>query len=180
MRRGIGRAFQIASIFPSLTVEEILTAAVQAHMRNAERIMRQRFRWPDAATAPARSWTMLGLTDKAARRCRRASSHGDQKLLDIGLALALEPRVPVARRADGRHGAGRTLADDRNGPGIVGASEDDADLHRARHGYRVQDRADHPRALLRPRLGRRNAGEIRGNPEVIAAYLGTSQESRDS
>jgi len=36
--------------------------------------------------------TMLGLADKAAVTSS-SLSHGDQKLLDIGLALALEPRV---------------------------------------------------------------------------------------
>ena len=33
VRRGVGRAFQVASLFPSLTVEEALAAAVQAHQR---------------------------------------------------------------------------------------------------------------------------------------------------
>src|SRR3974390_2608449 len=41
VRRGIGRAFQIASIFPSMTVADILTAAVQAHRGDAERIVRR-------------------------------------------------------------------------------------------------------------------------------------------
>ena len=31
VRRGIGRAFQIASIFPSLTVREAILGAVNAH-----------------------------------------------------------------------------------------------------------------------------------------------------
>ena len=52
VRRGVVRAFQIASIFPSLTVEEILTAAVQAHhaaMRSASCGVS---RCPNAATVP--------------------------------------------------------------------------------------------------------------------------------
>ena len=90
-RRGVARSFQIASIFPSLTVEAILTATVQAHLRQAERIMR-RFPLPECRERAFAAMDMLGLADKAAVITANLS-HGDQKLLDIGLALVLEPRV---------------------------------------------------------------------------------------
>jgi branched-chain amino acid transport system ATP-binding protein len=142
VRRGIVRAFQIASIFPSLTVDEILTAAVQAHMGNAERILR-RFPLPECRDRAAEVMTMLGLSDKAAVMSS-SLSHGDQKLLDIGLALALEPRV--------------LLLDD-----IV---------------FKI---AQTIRVLCYGRvLAEGTPAEIRGHPEVIAAYLGTSQETRGS
>jgi branched-chain amino acid transport system ATP-binding protein len=91
VRRGIARSFQIASIFPSLTVEAILTATVQAHLRQAERIMR-RFPLPECRERAFAAMDMLGLANKAAVVSANLS-HGDQKLLDIGLALVLEPRV---------------------------------------------------------------------------------------
>jgi ABC-type branched-subunit amino acid transport system ATPase component len=90
-RRGVARSFQIASIFPSLSVEAILTATVQAHLRQAERIMR-RFPLPECRDRAFAAMDMLGLADKAAVVSANLS-HGDQKLLDIGLALVLEPRV---------------------------------------------------------------------------------------
>src|SRR5712691_2481049 len=65
VRHGIGRAFQVASMFPSLTVHETMLAAVCADQRLASE--------RDRTAAPL--------------------SHGDQKLLDIALALVLDPKV---------------------------------------------------------------------------------------
>jgi branched-chain amino acid transport system ATP-binding protein len=64
---------------------------VQAHLRQAERIMR-RFPLPECRERAFAAMDMLGLADKAAVITANLS-HGDQKLLDIGLALVLEPRV---------------------------------------------------------------------------------------
>ena len=91
VRRGIGRAFQVASFFPSLTVEDSLMAALLAH-RELAAVIRRRF--PLAETRPrAREvMEMLGLSAQADRLSRNLS-HGDQKLLDIALALVLQPRV---------------------------------------------------------------------------------------
>jgi len=90
-RRGIGRAFQVASIFPSLTVEESLLAAVTAHQRRSA-AMGRRFPLPETHERAAHVADMLGLADKA-RVLSANLSHGDQKLLDIALALVLEPKV---------------------------------------------------------------------------------------
>ena len=91
VRRGIGRAFQVASIFPQFTVEEALTAAVLTHRRQTGSIFR-RFPVPGAASRAREIVTLVGL-EHAARTPSRFLSHGDQKLLDIALALALEPKV---------------------------------------------------------------------------------------
>jgi branched-chain amino acid transport system ATP-binding protein len=91
VRRGVGRAFQVASIFPSLTVEEALTAAVLSHRQEAGRMFS---RFPPAAARVRAHEVMelVGMTGVAGVASRNLS-HGDQKLLDIALALALEPRV---------------------------------------------------------------------------------------
>ncbi len=91
VRRGIGRAFQVASIFHSLTVEESLLAAVAAHQGRSA-AMNRRFPLPETREQAERVAVMLGLADKA-RLLSANLSHGDQKLLDIALALVLEPRV---------------------------------------------------------------------------------------
>jgi branched-chain amino acid transport system ATP-binding protein len=91
VRHGIGRAFQVASIFPTLTVNETMLAAVCADQRRAEVLHR---RFPLAETRDRAEYTMemLGLIDKRHRRAATLS-HGDQKLLDIALALVLDPKV---------------------------------------------------------------------------------------
>ncbi len=91
VRRGIGRAFQVASLFPTLTVTEALAAAVQAHQRR-ETSMRTLFPLGKATKQADAIMELLGLT-RVAGILSRNLSHGDQKLLDIGLALALEPKV---------------------------------------------------------------------------------------
>jgi branched-chain amino acid transport system ATP-binding protein len=91
VRRGIGRAFQIARIFPTLTVLDAILCAEQAH-RARHTIMARRFPLPELEARAAQVMQMVGLTAKAGTLSRNLS-HGDQKLLDIALALVLEPRV---------------------------------------------------------------------------------------
>ncbi|MDE2375995.1 ABC transporter ATP-binding protein [Bradyrhizobium sp.] len=91
VRHGIGRAFQVASIFPSLTVQETMLAAVAADQRKAS-VLHRRFPLAETRGHAEHVMELLGLS---AKRDRTAAtlSHGDQKLLDIALALVLEPKV---------------------------------------------------------------------------------------
>lgn len=91
IKAGIGRAFQIAKIFPSLTVEETLLGATGAHLGHAANMTR-RFPMPEVRDRIGHVAGMLGLSDKLGLLSSNLS-HGDQKLLDIALALVLEPRV---------------------------------------------------------------------------------------
>ncbi|MBN9259290.1 MAG: ABC transporter ATP-binding protein [Hyphomicrobium sp.] len=88
---GIGRAFQVARIFPTLTVEESLLGAVTAHRRRAQNIT-HRFPLPEMRDRMLEVAEMLGLTEKLGVTSANLS-HGDQKLLDIALALVLDPKV---------------------------------------------------------------------------------------
>ncbi|MBX6370247.1 MAG: ABC transporter ATP-binding protein [Rhodospirillales bacterium] len=91
VRRGICRAFQVASIFPDLTLEESVIAAVTSHQNGSWSLFR-RFPAPSAKARAHEIIELLGLTPRA-KTLSRNLSHGEQKLLDIALALALEPKV---------------------------------------------------------------------------------------
>jgi branched-chain amino acid transport system ATP-binding protein len=91
VRHGIGRAFQVASIFPSLTVHETMLAAVGADQRRAS-ILHRRFPLAETRDRAEYAMELLGLASKR-NRTAAALSHGDQKLLDIALALVLEPQL---------------------------------------------------------------------------------------
>jgi len=91
VRRGVGRAFQIASIFASLTVREAILGAVNAHRRWHAKLGR-RFPLAEAKAHADEVMELVNLTSRA-NTVSGNLSHGDQKLLDIALALALEPRV---------------------------------------------------------------------------------------
>jgi branched-chain amino acid transport system ATP-binding protein len=91
VRRGVGRAFQIASIFPTLTVREAILGAVNAH-RHWHAKLGRRFPLLEAKAQADEVMQLVKLSSRADTLSGNLS-HGDQKLLDIALALALEPRV---------------------------------------------------------------------------------------
>jgi branched-chain amino acid transport system ATP-binding protein len=91
VRRGIGRAFQIASIFPTLSVRDNILCAVNAHRRWHEKLWR-RFPLAGAQAQADEVMELVGLQSRAGTLSGYLS-HGEQKLLDIALALALDPRV---------------------------------------------------------------------------------------
>jgi branched-chain amino acid transport system ATP-binding protein len=91
MHRGIARAFQVASCFPTMTVVENLMAAVTAHIGQWGNLSR-RFPPPGVRERAEQVMELVGLTQVSNVRAA-ILSHGDQKLLDIAIALALEPKV---------------------------------------------------------------------------------------
>ena len=91
VQRGIGRAFQVASIFPTLTVAQSLEAAVLAHRGKMSDLFHP-FSQTRSRERADELMEMLGMQSRA-RTLASHLPHGDQKLLDIGLALALEPRL---------------------------------------------------------------------------------------
>jgi branched-chain amino acid transport system ATP-binding protein len=91
VRRGIGRAFQVANLFPSFSVEEALAAALMAHAGRTAGLF-STFPPPDVKRSAEEVMELCGLTPLARTESRHLS-HGDQKLLDIALALALDPKV---------------------------------------------------------------------------------------
>ena len=91
VRRGIARAFQVSSIFPTLSVRQSLEAAVLAHRGGLHDIFGA-FSQPAARERAGELLELLGMQARADTLSRHLP-HGDQKLLDIGLALALEPQV---------------------------------------------------------------------------------------
>lgn len=91
MQRGIARAFQVASCFPTMTVSENLMATVTAHVGQWGNLSR-RFPAPGMRERAAEVLELVGLTHVANVEAA-ILSHGDQKLLDIAIALALEPKV---------------------------------------------------------------------------------------
>jgi len=91
VRRGIARAFQVASLFPSFTVRKSIEAAVVSARRGFTRFKPI---FPERADAikAAEILALIGL-QSVADTPSAILSHGDRKLLDIGIALALEPKV---------------------------------------------------------------------------------------
>ncbi len=168
--RGIGRAFQIASLFPSFTVAESLAAAILAHRRQTHRMLT---RFPLAAARGRADEVMhlVGL-DAHADRLAQHLSHGDQKLLDIALALALDPGVLLLDEPTAGMGRDERWQIIETVHRLWSARrmtmifiEHDMDI--------VFKIAQSVRVLKYGRvLAEGTPAEIRDNDEVIAAYLG--------
>jgi branched-chain amino acid transport system ATP-binding protein len=89
-RRGVARTFQITSVFHELTVLENVQVSLLAHAG------RSWSAWPKAAPLHAdRAREVLALVGLSASVGRLAGTlaHGDQKRLELAIALAGEPRL---------------------------------------------------------------------------------------
>jgi branched-chain amino acid transport system ATP-binding protein len=89
-RRGVGRTFQITSVFHDLTALENVQVALLAHARRAWSI------WPRARLLHMeRARELLALVGLGSAENRPAGtlSHGDQKRLELAIALAGKPRL---------------------------------------------------------------------------------------
>ena len=89
-RLGIGRSFQRTNIFPRLTVFDNVQAAFISHRGRGRELFRRVDRlYAEETEALLAS---LGLLERA-REISGFLSHGAQKQLELGIALASEPRL---------------------------------------------------------------------------------------
>lgn len=89
-RAGIGRAFQITSIFGGLTVHENVQLGVLARLGETTRVIgRVEGRHADEVTAILED---VGLAGVAGQRAGNMS-HGEQRALELAISVALEPRL---------------------------------------------------------------------------------------
>ncbi|WP_153306259.1 ABC transporter ATP-binding protein [Desulfatiglans anilini] len=89
---GIGRAFQIASIFPDETVLNNIRVACLSKLNQTRKYLHPVEHFQQATEDAHAILESLGL-EQQAHRMAFELAHGDQKLLDIGIALALRPRL---------------------------------------------------------------------------------------
>ncbi len=92
VKRGMGRAFQITSIFPEETVLENVRMGCLSRRDEAVRYFKPVSRFKEATDQAYAILESLDLHQHAERPALELA-HGDQKLLDIGMALALEPKL---------------------------------------------------------------------------------------
>lgn len=91
-RKGIARSFQIANIFPRLTVFRNVQVSVLSQQRKSVRLFR-----PAETLAVEETNTILesvGLSDKADATAG-SLAHGDQRTLEIAIALGNKPELLV-------------------------------------------------------------------------------------
>jgi branched-chain amino acid transport system ATP-binding protein len=92
VRLGIARAFQRTNIFPRLSVLENIVATVISSQRSSLNMIKPVSRLKEIRDRAYRTLESVEL-DKVADRQSGTLPHGDQKRLDIAMALALEPKI---------------------------------------------------------------------------------------
>ncbi|MEQ8346692.1 MAG: ABC transporter ATP-binding protein [Sneathiellaceae bacterium] len=169
-RLGLARSFQIISIFPDFTVFENLRLAAQRHC------FRRMPAWRDAAgyRRPRQlAEAMLERIGLAGRGADRAGtlSHGEQRAIEIGLALVGDPAVllldePLAGVGSREVAPFMELLDGICRVRTVVLIEHNMDA--------VMGLADRVAVLVGGRLlAQGTPAQIRADAEVRAAYLGT-------
>ena len=89
---GLARTFQITNLFPALTVRQNALLAAQALTRAKFAMLRPLERFTNLERRADEALTAVGLADRAGVTVRHLS-HGEQRQLEIALALAGRPRV---------------------------------------------------------------------------------------
>ena len=167
--KGLARSFQITSIYREFSALENVALAVQAHAGHSFRFWRAAREDP-ALTGPAiRILEEIGL-DRRKDVLAANLSHGEQRQLEIAMALATRPRLllldePVAGMGTDESQRMIELLATLKGEKTIVLIEHDMDA--------VFTLADRISVLVYGRIiATGTPVEIRANQEVRAAYLG--------
>ncbi|EJN07193.1 ABC transporter ATP-binding protein [Herbaspirillum sp. YR522] len=171
VRRGLARSFQVTSLFPNLSVWENLRLAAQGcHPWAALNPWKRAEQMHAACELADRLVERLSL-QAVAQRVSSELSHGQQRRLEVGMAMAGQPKVIF-------------LDEPTSGMGI----DDIGDMKRLIHGLRedytvvliehnmdiVMDISDSITVMqLGQILAQGKPGEIRSDERVRRAYLGS-------
>jgi branched-chain amino acid transport system ATP-binding protein len=90
VQRGIARSFQLMNIFPQLSVLQNILVPVLARLKRTHRVLSRVGDEAEALHAAERILGEIGLLDEREVRAG-ALSHGDQRLLELGIAVACGP-----------------------------------------------------------------------------------------
>jgi len=166
---GLGRSFQITKIFAGLTVFESLRLAGLGRFFKLQPFWRPIGSYKPVADAADAMLETLALTHRRDTIAEQLS-HGDQRALEVGLALMTEPRVilldePLA--GVGQHEVERAVA-------LIERVRKGRTVVLIEHNMQAVMRlSDEIVVMVRGRvLASGSPSAIQANPDVRAAYLG--------
>ncbi|MFC6988399.1 ABC transporter ATP-binding protein [Haloplanus sp. GCM10025708] len=172
--RGMALAFQITSIFPELTVVENVLGSINGQKRLLSPIAR----YSDDREGIDRATGILGRVglERYADETAENLSHGDQKLLELALALASDPDLLLLDEPTAGLSASETrtvveLLEELRGEVTIVLIEHDVDL--------VMELVDSLTVLHRGRIvAEGTPAEIERNETVQQVYFGRSTDAR--
>ena len=173
-RLGVAKTFQITNIFPEISVFENVRVAAQSRVRESGRLP-SLWRLPDVEAAAADLLRAFGL---AAKRDEMAEnlSHGEQRYLEICLALATEPTLLLLDEPT----AGMTPGETKEATALIRqiASARGLTVLQIEHDMSVVMGISDRIAVLHfgEKIAEGAPEEIRSDPKVVEAYLGPPED----
>lgn len=173
-RLGLARSFQITSLLPSFTVLDNVALAVQGQSGHSFHFWGLARQDPTLNTPALGTLQMVGLADRASAQVSTLS-HGEKRLLEIAIALAMNPQVllldePMAGVGSEESERIVELLHTLKGNYSILLIEHDMDA--------VFSLADRITVLVYGRVIANGSPEaIRLDPQVKDAYLGHDDES---
>jgi branched-chain amino acid transport system ATP-binding protein len=168
-RMGLARSFQITSIYPEFSALDNVALAVQAHSGHSFHF------WRKARGDPALAGPALGVLEQVGLKARSHVlaanlAHGEQRQLEVAMALATEPRLLLLDEPM----AGMGTEESQRMIGLLSKLKQTKTIILVEHDmdavFRLADRIS---VLVYGRVIATGAPEaIRANPEVRTAYLG--------
>jgi branched-chain amino acid transport system ATP-binding protein len=173
-RRGLLRSFQITRLFKTLSVRDNLVFAARAGGPGNFSAWRARRDDDEAHARAIEVMRRLGLGGKAAAAIDELS-HGEQRALEVGMALAARPRLLLLDEPMAGMGAEES---EQMAALIAGLREDCAVLlieHDVQAVFRLADAVS---VLVNGRLiASGDPATVRSDPGVVAAYLGEQEDA---
>ena len=173
-RLGIAKTFQITNIFPEISVFENVRVATQSRARESGRLA-SLWRLPDVETGAGELLRAFGL---AAKRDELAEnlSHGEQRYLEICLALATEPTLLLLDEPT----AGMTPGETKEATALIRqiATARGLTVLLIEHDMSVVMGISDRVAVLHfgEKIAEGPPDQIRNDPQVIEAYLGPPED----
>ncbi len=169
VRLGLGRSFQITSVLREFSAIDNVALAVQAHDGHSFRFLRDVRRDRKLREAAQRGLDAVGLGARAAAEAS-ALSHGEQRQLEIAMALAGEPRLLLLDEPM----AGMGVEESQRLVAFLQALKSRCGMLLIEHDMdAVFALADRITVLVYGRIiASGTPDEIRAHPEVRQAYLG--------
>jgi len=167
---GLARSYQRTSVFPAFSLlDNVWTAAFATGRSWNGLFLKNTNQYPEAAERARQALSDVGLSDKSSQLAREIS-HGEQRQLELAIALAAAPRVLLLDEP----AAGLSPEETRRMVALVRSLKGRYTIVLIEHKIdiimSVSDRISvmHFGALI----AEGTPGEIQRNPEVRRAYLG--------